>query len=317
MTKENIARREFLGRSAMAAAGLSLPAIGVQAAKKPAKIRVGINLLLWTDSPTEEHFGLLDTLKKWGYDGAEFPMFQPAGDHWAKLGKHCQEIGLGNTSCVCVPKEADPTHEDAKIRQAAVDFLKRCVDCTHALGGSQICGPLYAPVGKLVGRGRTEEEFKRIVEVMRQACEYAATAQIELAIEPLNRFETYVINSQEDGLKLVDAVSLPNFGLHYDTFHSHIEEKDSPGIIRQAGKRIHHVHISENDRSTPGQGQVHWKEIFRALKDAGYDHWLTIEAFGRSMPAVAAATCIWRKMFESEEQLARDGLKFVRKSWND
>ncbi|RJP19082.1 MAG: sugar phosphate isomerase/epimerase [Candidatus Omnitrophota bacterium] len=278
-------------------------------------MKVGINLLLWTANPTVENFALLDTLKAWGFDGAEFPMFDPSGRHWAELGKHCDEVGLGRTVCLCVPADANPVSPDAAVRKAAIDFLKKGIDCAHELGARLICGPFYAPVGHLVGRGRTDDEFHYAVEVIREAAEYAAKAKIDLAHEPLNRFETYVINSQEDGCKLVDAVGKPNFGLHFDTFHSHIEEKNIGKAIRNAGKRILHVHISENDRSTPGTGLVHWAETFSALKAIGYNRWMTIEAFGRALPEVAAATCIWRKMFENEEQLAKDGLKFIRKSW--
>ncbi len=321
MSNTNIHRRSFLGRGSMAAAGLSLGAcaVGAVGAVKRSgspKAKVGINILLWTANPAVEHFGLLDNLKKWGFDGAEFPMFDPTGDHWAKLGKHCASIDLENTVCCCVPEGSNPASSDPAERKAAVAFLKQSVDRTVELGAKMICGPFYSPVGRLVGRGRTEEEFKNCADVIREVAEYAAKVDVGLAQESINRFETYVFNSQSDGCKIVDAVDMPNFGIHYDTFHAHIEEKDSPAAIRAAGKRIHHVHISENDRSTPGAGQVKWNETFDALKDIGYDRWLTIEAFGRALPEVAAATCIWRKMFANEEQLARDGLKFIRENWN-
>ncbi len=321
MSEARLPRRTFLERGSLLAAGLSLGKSAMAQSGSSttgsgsSNVKVGINLLLWTATPTVEHFSLLDDLKKWGYDGAEFPMFDPTVGDWAKLGKHCDELGLDRTSQTIVSEAANPVSPDPKVRQAAVEHLKLCVDRTVEVGAKTIAGPLYGPVGTLVGRGRTEEEFKRCVGVMRKASEYAATAGIGFSHEPLNRFETYLFNSQQDGLKLVDAVGMPNFGLHYDTFHAHIEQKDVLGTIREAGKRIHHVHISENDRSTPGAGQVRWQETFQGLKEIGYDRWLTLEAFGRAMPEVAAATCIWRSMFESEEQLARDGLRFVRESW--
>ena len=319
--KSKLQRREFLGCGSLLAAGVALDS-GASVKTKDAKnktanpkVKIGMNLLLWTANPSEQHFSLLDTIKTWGFDGAEFPMFEPSGEHWGKLGRHCEELGLARTVSACVPEKASPVSPEASVRQAAADFLKRCVDRSQELGAKTICGPFYAPVGKLVGRGRTEEEFARCAEVLRGAAEYAQKAGIQLALEPINRFETYVFNCQEDGGKMVDAVAMPNFGLLYDTFHAHIEEKNVGAAIRHAGKRILHVHISENDRSTPGAGQVRWPETFAALKAIGYDRWLTIEAFGRAMPEVAAATCIWRSMFTSEEQLSRDGLKFLRANW--
>ena len=323
MTELKFGRRKLIGGSALAAGALSLGACQTTEQKTSAggqgsaKAKFGMNLLLWTPSPSEEHFALLENLHKWGYDGAEFPMFDASPDpKWARLRQHCNGIGLERTVSTSVQDEVNPVSEDTSIRRAACENLKRLADRTHELGAKMICGPLYSPVGRLVGRGRTETEFGYCAEVIREASDYAADAGICFSHEPLNRFETYMFNSQSDGCKLVDAVDRPNFGLHYDTFHANIEEKNSASAIRHAGKRIHHVHLSESDRSTPGTGQVHWNENFAALKDIGYDRWLVIEAFGRALPEIAAATCIWRKMYESEEQLVRDGLKFVKRKWN-
>jgi D-psicose/D-tagatose/L-ribulose 3-epimerase len=132
-----------------------------------------------------------------------------------------------------------------------------------------------------------------------------------LAIEPLNRFETYFLNSLSDTARFVDEANHPNLRMMADTFHANIEEKDPVGAIRSAGGRIAHVHVSENDRSTPGEGHVPWEGVFSALREIGYDGWLTVEAFGRAMPEVAAATCIWRDMFPSAQHLATEARRFI------
>ena len=129
-----------------------------------------------------------------------------------------------------------------------------------------------------------------------------------MALEYLNRFEHYFINDTVSAAKFVDEVNHPNFKLHYDTFHSNIEEKNIAESVRAGGKRIAHVHISENDRSTPGEGHVRWDETFTTLAEIGYDGWLMIEAFGAALPEIAGATCIWRQMFPNEEYLATNGL---------
>jgi D-psicose/D-tagatose/L-ribulose 3-epimerase len=136
-----------------------------------------------------------------------------------------------------------------------------------------------------------------------------------LGVEYLNRFETYLLTSVADTVRFVKAVKHPNCRMMYDTFHANIEEKNISDAIRAASKHLVHVHISENDRSTPGQGHVHWKETFDTLKEVGYDGWLMIEAFGLALPALAAATKIWRRMFKSEMQLAKDGLAFMKGEW--
>lgn len=138
---------------------------------------------------------------------------------------------------------------------------------------------------------------------------------MRLGIEPLNRFECYLMN---------DLASAANFAARigseatvlYDTFHAHIEEKDAGAAIRAHGANIGLVHISENDRSTPGRGQVRWSETFSALRAIGYDGPLIVEAFGLALPELSAATRIWRRMFTDELSLAREALAFMKQSWD-
>jgi D-psicose/D-tagatose/L-ribulose 3-epimerase len=154
------------------------------------------------------------------------------------------------------------------------------------------------------------------VECLRAAAEHAATHDVTLAIEYLNRFEMYLVNCAQDAAALVREVDHPNCRLMYDTFHAHIEEKDPRAALHDCRDVLVHVHASENDRGTPGAGQVAWDTTFTALKEIGYDGWIVIEAFGDALPDLAAATKIWRRMFESEEQLARDGAAFIRDRWS-
>lgn len=278
-------------------------------------MKVGLNLLLWTATPTEEHVPLFRKIREWGFDGVELPMFDPAGSPWKALGAALDGMGLGRTGVVVVPPEASPSSPDANVRAAAADRLKRTVDAARIAGVETLAGPIGAPVGHLVGRGRTADEWKWAVETIRPVARHAQQAGVKLSIEFLNRFETYFLNCAADAAKFVDEVGVPGFGVLYDTFHAHIEEKDPAAAIRTAGARINHVHTSENDRSTPGEGQVRWAESFAALKQVRYDGWLVIEAFGQALPELAAATCIWRPMFPDVDHLATRGLRFVRDCW--
>ncbi len=153
--------------------------------------------------------------------------------------------------------------------------------------------------------------------MIQEVADHAARADVALSFEFLNRFEIYLLNCCDDTARYVDDVARPNVGVHYDTFHAHIEEKDPAAAIRRHGAKITHVHISENDRSTPGKGQVAWDTSFDALVETGYDGWLTIEAFGSALPSLAAATKIWRRMFDDEEALAREGHDFIRRAWEE
>jgi len=278
-------------------------------------VNVAINLLLWTAAASDEHGDLLRKIREWGYDGVEFPMFSADCSPWPEMAKRLDDLGLARTAVTVVPAEANPISEEPAIRRAGIDHVKACVDACAALGATVLCGPVYSPCGALVGRGRTDEEWAWAVAALREAGEHAQAAGVKLAVESLNRFETYFLNSMADASRLVDEVGVPSVGLLYDTFHANIEEKDPVGAVEAAGSRIVHFHVSENDRSTPGQGHVPWSWTFSALKATGYDASLTVEAFGRAMPEVAAAPSIWRFMFESDRQLAEDACKFIRDMW--
>ena len=277
-------------------------------------MKYGINLLLWGANIGEDHYKLLENIKAWGFDGVEIPTFGADEPRYKKLGAKLKEIGLQCTTCVIVQKETNPLDPSAAVRQAGVDFLKQMVDHNHTVGSTMMMGPYSSPVGALVGRGPTDDEWKRAVEVFQKVAPYAQQAGVPMALEYLNRFEHYFINDTVSAAKFIDEVNHPSFKLHYDTFHSNIEEKGIADSVRAGGKRIVHVHISENDRSTPGEGHVHWDESFQTLAEIGYDGWLMIEAFGTALPEIAGATCIWRKMFPNEEYLAKTGLAFMKKN---
>ena len=279
-------------------------------------MRIGMNLLLWTAGATEEHFGLLGDIRGWGYDSVELPMFAPNGSPWPLLASKLDDLGLARTAVTVATPEANPISDNPAVRRAGTDHLKACIDSCVTLGADVLCGPVYSPVGGLVGRGRTEEEWEWAVTALREAGEHAAGAGVILGVEPLNRFETYFLNSAQDSSSLIDAVGLPSVGILFDTFHANIEEKDPIGAIGVAGRRIAHFHVSENDRSTPGEGHIPWRQVFNALKATGYDGSLTVEAFGRALPELAAATCIWRQMFPSEEHLAKAANRFIRDMWS-
>jgi D-psicose/D-tagatose/L-ribulose 3-epimerase len=176
-----------------------------------------------------------------------------------------------------------------------------------------LCGPVHSALGRFTGAGRTEEEWKRAVDVLTTVAEHADDVGVTVAVEAVNRFECFFLNAQTDAADFAAAVDRPALGCMYDTFHANIEEKDVPAAVRHVAPQLRHVHISENDRSTPGEGQVAWAETFATLKEVGYDGWLVIEAFGLAMPELAEPTKIWRRMYPSEEHLAVNGLAFMKR----
>jgi D-psicose/D-tagatose/L-ribulose 3-epimerase len=278
-------------------------------------MKYGMNLLLWTTHVTDEHFPLLAKLKKAGFDGVELPLFGGDAAHYARVKKELDNLGLGCTAVTVATPDANPISPDAPVRRAAVDRLKWAVEMTRTLGGDALCGPYHSALGVFSGTGPTADEKSRAAEVLRQAAEFAAQAKTMLAIEYLNRFECYLLTTGHDAKALVQAVNHPHFRMMYDTFHANIEEKHAAPVIKAVADVMVHVHISENDRGTPGTGHVAWDETFRALREVKYDGWLTIESFGRALPDLAAATKVWRDLFPSAEEVYTQGLRFMKEKW--
>jgi D-psicose/D-tagatose/L-ribulose 3-epimerase len=275
-------------------------------------MKIAMNLLLWSGTLTEEHLPLLDKMAAIGFDGVELPMYDLTASPWQAIARRCDDLGLGRNADTIVQDDFCLVSDDPAVRQRGVDFLRGALDLCASIGVDILAGPFVTPVGKLVGRGRTPDEWNRAVDCLIPVAQHAKKVGVKLSYEPLNRFESYFCNTAEDATRLVQAVGVDSFGLLFDTFHANIEELDLPAAVRAAGPAINHFHISNNDRSTPGTGHIPFKAVAAALADIGYDDWATIEAFGQSLPELAAATCIWRRMYDTEEQLATDGLAFSR-----
>ena len=259
-------------------------------------MKTGMNLLLWTTHVTHEHDAILDQLKGLGFDAVEVPIFDTADvAPFERLGKRLKGLGLGATAVTVMSPETNPISPDPKIRGAAVAHLDRVMECGQAFGCEILCGPTHSAIGIFSGDGPTEEEFKYGVDTLRLAADKAQARGIKLAVEYLNRFEIYFLTTAAQTARFVRAVDHPYCKMMYDSFHAHIEEKGQAQAIAACAAETIHVHVSENDRGTPGTGQVHWQEFFAALKQSRYDGYLTIEAFGRALPALAAATKVWRR----------------------
>lgn len=275
-------------------------------------MKFGMNMLLWTGNMDDTILPVLEMLKAAGFDGVELPVFTMTPEQGAYWGKWLDELGLRRTAVTARFEADNPISADPAIRAAGVAANKLAVDCCAAMGAEALVGPYYGPLGFFTGTGPTPDEWNRGVEGMQAVAEHAAATDVVLAVEFLNRFEIYLLNSAADTVRFVEQVGHPHCGVLYDTFHANIEEKSVSGAIRSCTSQLRHVHISENDRSTPGKGGVAWTETFDALREAGYDGWLTIEAFGTSLPELVAATKIWRRMYDTEEALAKDGLAFMQ-----
>ncbi len=326
MSQKASTRRDFIRNTAMVAgvaglAGCTQLSPGTTAAgpaasgpSRPLRVKYGLNLLVYTATFSKDQTDLIRKVADMGYDGVEIP-FNDLGVLDAKATRRaCEKAGVGLTSC-CVLMPGTNLCSDKKAeRTAGIARLRKLIDITAEMGGDMVAGPLYAPVSHLTGRWRTEDEWKWCVEGFSAGAEHAAKGGVRLAVEPLNRFETYVINTAADAVKLVKEVGNPSFKVQFDTFHGGIEEKDMAAAIRATGDYLGHFHASENDRGIPGTGQVRWKEVFAALKAIDYTGWVTIESFATGIVDLCAAACIWRPIYDSADNLAKQGLAFLRET---
>ena len=274
-------------------------------------MKIGMNLLLWAAEISDDSLRQCEALKKMGYDGVEVPLFNLDLDY-ASRGRQLRDLGLECTAVTIRTAADNPISPDPKVRALGMTATRKALDCCAALGATHLVGPFHSALGEFSGAGATSDEWKRGVECMQQVAEHAGNVGVMLGVESLNRFETYLLTSIAEAVRFVREVNHPSCRIMYDSFHANIEEKNIGAAIREGGDWICHVHISENDRSTPGSGNVDWDSTFAALEAIRYDGWLMVEAFGLALPELAAATKIWRRMYESEEQLALDALSFIK-----
>lgn len=274
--------------------------------------KIGLNMFLWSGQTNEALFPVFQKVKDWGFDGVELPLFHTDEAVYRNVRERLDSLGLECTGCACAMPEKNPISDSASVRAAGVEHLKEALRMCNILGAEVLCGPLLTPIGGLVGRGRNEDEWKWAVSALGELGPYAEEMSVTLAVEYLNRFETYFINTTADLRKLMEAVDHPRVRLMYDTFHGNLEEKSIYASATSCGEYLAHFHVSENDRGVPGSGQVAWDEAFRAIKDLGYRGWLTIESFGQAVPEIAAAAAIWRPLFKDNEEVATKGIQFIK-----
>ena len=276
-------------------------------------MKFGINTFLWTADFGSKDFGLLPRIKANGFDGIEATLIHPRNFEAAAIRRALKENDLECTLCSVLPPELSLITDDGAIQRKTVEHLSTCIQLTAEAGATVIAGPLYSPVGFLPGRRRTDDEWKRAIEGYRQLGPVLETNAVDLCLEPLNRFETFFLNTTADAVDLCNQVNHPRVGILWDTFHANIEEKNLGAALQQAAPRLKHLHTCENDRGTPGTGHVDWKGVFQAIKAINYNGWLTIESFGFASGALAAAASIWRDLADNPEQIAWNGVKFLKK----
>jgi D-psicose/D-tagatose/L-ribulose 3-epimerase len=273
-------------------------------------MRLGINLMAWGAGIGPAERARLPALAQMGYAGVEIPVFDPAGIDVPVLVQAVRESGLSCTVSSALPHRVSLL--DPAAQAEGIAFVRRLLEVAAQLGAEVVCGPLYHPVGRLSGQPRTAEEWHSCVRALRELARVAAACGVTLAIEPLNRFETYFLNTARDARFLIEEVGSRWVGVHLDTFHMNIEEKSFSEAIRQAGDVLVHVHCSENDRGIVGSGHIPWACILSTLRAIGYRRWVVCETFAGHIPELAAATALWRTVVPDPDTYARESARFLQ-----
>ena len=276
-------------------------------------MQFGIHSLLFAETFVEKDLPLLDNCKRMGFDAVEIIPFDPDGFPARKVRAAAADLGLTINTGYGMPERYNIISPEPRVRKAGIEFSKRLIDLSNEAGAKVFGGMIYCGWGYLTGRMRTEDEWKWGVEGYREIAGYAQReSELILGIEPVNRFESHFINTAADAAKFIRDVGVPNVKVHLDTFHMIREENDIAECVLQTEGYLGYVHACENQRGIPGSGLMPWVPFFRALKRAGYDGCITIESFDPSMESIAKLCCIWRKLADSPEQLATEGLRFLK-----
>ena len=276
-------------------------------------MKFGVNTFIWSATFDPSNFGLLPLIKDAGFDGIEIPLLRPLGFAASEIRHAAEAHGLECNACTVLVDGLSLISESPDIRRRTRLHLEDVAKAAAEAGARIVAGPLYSPVGYLPGRRRTSDEWKWAVEGFQSIGDTLAANGVTFAIEPLNRFETYFLNTAADAAALAEQIGHPNIGILFDTFHANIEEKNIAAGYRTVGPYLKHVHTCENDRGIPGSGHVEWAQVFEALRAVNYDGWLTIESFGFALKDLSAAAAIWRDIERTPESIAFEGVKFLKK----
>lgn len=280
-------------------------------------MKFGISSYVWVSPFSNSTFSQLDKAKEFGFDIYEIGVEDPDSFDVRELKKYADKIKIQVNICGTFSESRDISSDNPQYREEGINYIQKLIEYASILGSSFVAGPMYAATGRtrLASSEEKKQQTSYVVENLKLVCEYALERRVVLAMEPLNRFETDFMNTVDQGLQVIDLVGMPNLGFLLDTFHMNIEEKNIVAAIHKAGNRIFNFHACANDRGIPGEDSFDWKAIAQALRDVGYHGAITIESFTTDIKDIARAVSMWRPLAPSQDILARQGLAFLKETF--
>lgn len=278
-----------------------------------AKLRYAVHAYAWTNSWSNDTLDIIDKAKALGFDLVEVPLMEIDKVDAAAIKARAADVGIALCTSTACSEATDPTGEDDAVRKAGGTYLKQCIKATADMGGTVFTGVTYSAIGRKITGRPGEAYWDRAAGVMKDAARYAHDHGVTLGIEAINRYETFLVNTADQALALMQRIDEPNVKVHLDAYHMNIEECDFYAPTKKAAPHLCHFHLSESHRGTPGTGVVDWDGIYKALGESKYEGIVGLESFESVSPAMAAATCMWRSLADSSDQLLHDGLAYLKK----
>lgn len=278
-------------------------------------IRFGVHTFIWKKEFLGDENFIFHQAKSWGFDDVEIATHSFEQVNPDRIKGYRDEYELGISFCTSMPQGLSLTSDNPEIWEESVNYVRKAIEFCQKCGITQLSGPLIHPVGYLSGKPLQQGEEKKLYQALQKIAEALVNTKIKLAIEPLNRFQGYALNTVEQGLSLLKSIDCDNMGLLLDLFHMNIEEKDIIKAFLQAGRKCFHIHVSAKDRGTPGSDTLPWAELFESLKTINYEGSIVIESFNPEDIELASAAKIWRKVAPSSQYIAQEGLKFLKHTY--
>lgn len=278
-------------------------------------MRLGLNTFLLVSPFTDKTTDIFKQIKRWGFETVELPIEDPSHIDPAHIKAELDKVGLVCGSvCACMGPDRD-LRGTAEQQKTGIAYLKALIDQMVVLGCPSLIGPVYSAVGRADAYTDKQKaaHWKTVVRNLKKVCAYAEKKGVQICLEPLNRFETDFINTCDQGLQMLKDIDSPALKLHLDTFHMNIEEKNQANAIKKAGKKLAHFHACGSDRGTPGNDEIDWESIVKALKAVKYDGDIVIESFTTDVKVIAKAASIWRAMEKTRNEIATKGVNFLKK----
>lgn len=277
------------------------------------KLKYAVHAYAWTNRWREKDESLVDHAAGLGFDTIEIPLMDLDEMRSGEIKKRLEKNKIGSVTSTALSLETDITSDDAAVRKKGIAYLKRCVDLTAEMGGTCFTGVIYSAIGRKIDRFPEASHYQKSAEALGEAARYAQKYSLTLGLEPVNRYETFLLNTSAQALELRRQIGEPNVAVHLDAYHMNIEENGFYEAVKNAAPHLCHFHLSESHRGTPGTGTVDWEAVFRGLRDGGYRGLVGLESFIEVADSMRAATCVWRKMASSSDELLTQGLAFLKK----